>query len=315
MMKLFSLFKKRHGTVEPVEPVENEERVIDLSDNIVYPARVLTNFNYSFSLGDDDRSSMLHFIVYEFSKPSFRWGWDTITREQAEESKFLFRALCSMYNQHEELREAMLAAEGYRFVWKNKDKLFIPGLLSGEQLCELLTEVLTEDLNTIKYVKNIVENDERRKHLNPTYDDLMADMKKSEEFADYYCSDMGCGMLCFTNKSYDSKQRILVNTALQKAYTVVDNDGSLVSFTKDDIDWDSVGELENNHNAYSLKACYYFGIGEYKDGKACIDWMLYPDGRYFADEDGFGMEDNDEVNVCGVIDTECRVVVKFHATD
>ena len=315
MIKLSSLFKKRHGTIEPVEPVENEERVIDLSDNIVYPASVLTNFNYSFSLGDDDRSNMLHFIVYELSKTSFRWGWDTITREQAEESKFLFRALCSMYNQHEELREAMLAAEGYRFVWKNKDKLFIPGLLSGEQLCELLTEVLTEDLNTIKYVKNIVENDERRKHLNPTYDDLMADMKKSEETADYYCSDMGCGMLCFTNKSYDSKQRILVNTALQKAYTVVDNDGSLVSFTKDDIDWDSVSELENNHNAYSLKACYYFGIDDYKDGKACVHWMLYPDGRYFADEDGFGMKDNDEVNVCGVIDTECRVVVKFHATD
>ena len=143
----------------------------------------------------------------------------------------------------------------------------------------------------------------------------MADMKKSEESADYYHSDLGCGMLCFTNKSYDSKQRILVNTALQKAYTIVDNDGNLVNFTKDDIDWDSVGELENNHNAYSLKACYYFGIGEYKDGKAFVHWMLYPDGRYFADEDGFGMEDNDEVNVCGVIDTECRVVVKFHASD
>ncbi len=312
MIKLSSLFKKRHGTVEHVE---TEGRVIDLSDNIMYPASVLTNFNYSFSLGDDDRLNMLHFIVYEFSKPSFRWGWDTITKEYAEESKFLFRALCGMYNQHKELREAMLAAEGCRFVWKNKNKMFIPGLLSGEQLCELLTEVLNEDLNTIKYVKNIVESDERRKHLNPTYDDLMADIKKSEENADYYHSDLGCGMLCFTNKSYESKQRILVNTVLQKAYTIVDNDGNLVSFTKDDIDWDSVGELENNHDAYNLKTCYYFGIDEYKDGKACVHWMLYPDGRYFTDEDGFGMEDNDEVNVCGVIDTECRVVVKFHATD
>ena len=39
--------------------------------------------------------------------------------------------------------------------------------------------------------------------------------------------------------------------------------------------------------------------------------MLYPDGRYFADEDGFGMEDNDEVNISAYIDTQCRVVVKF----
>ena len=304
MMKLFSLFKRRH---EPVEPVE-EGKIIDLSDNIMYPASVLTNFNYSFSLGDDDRSSMLHFIVYEFSKPSFRWGWDTITKEHAEESKFLFRALCSMYNQHKELRDAMIAAEGCKFVWKNKNKMFIPGLLSGEQLCELLTEVLNEDLSTIKDVKNYVESDERRKHLNPTYDDLMADMKKDDETADYHHRDLGCGMLCFSNKSYESKQRIIVNTALQKAYTIVDNDGNLVSFTKD-------GKLENNHDAYLLQACYYFGIDDYKDGKACIHWMLYPDGRYFADEDGFGMKDNDEVNVCGYIDTECRVVVKFHATD
>ena len=34
-------------------------------------------------------------------------------------------------------------------------------------------------------------------------------------------------------------------------------------------------------------------------------------GRYFADEDGFGMEDNDEVNITAYIDTQCRVVVKF----
>lgn len=39
--------------------------------------------------------------------------------------------------------------------------------------------------------------------------------------------------------------------------------------------------------------------------------MLYSDGRYFADEDGFGMEDNDEVNISAYIDTQCRVVVKF----
>lgn len=39
--------------------------------------------------------------------------------------------------------------------------------------------------------------------------------------------------------------------------------------------------------------------------------MLYPDGRYFADGDGFGMEDNDEVNIDAYIDTECRVLVKF----
>ena len=49
----------------------------------------------------------------------------------------------------------------------------------------------------------------------------------------------------------------------------------------------------------------------YQDGIAYVSCMLYPDGRYFADEDGFGMEDNDEVNISAYIDTQCRVVVKF----
>lgn len=89
--------------------------------------------------------------------------------------------------------------------------------------------------------------------------------------------------------------------------------GHLLVFIKDDIDWDDVGQLENNGDAYRLQASYYFGIGNYKDGLARVDWMLYPDGRYFADEYGFGMEDNDEDNVHAYIDTECRVVVKFHS--
>jgi hypothetical protein len=50
-----------------------------------------------------------------------------------------------------------------------------------------------------------------------------------------------------------------------------------------------------------------------EEGLARVDWMLYPDGRYFGDEDGFGMEDNDEVNIYGYIDTNCRVVKKFRA--
>lgn len=49
----------------------------------------------------------------------------------------------------------------------------------------------------------------------------------------------------------------------------------------------------------------------YHDGIAYVSWMLYPDGRYFSDEDGFGMEDNDEVNISAYIDTQCQVVVKF----
>ncbi len=32
---------------------------------------------------------------------------------------------------------------------------------------------------------------------------------------------------------------------------------------------------------------------KFKNGVVLVEWTLYPDGRYFMDEDGYGMEDND----------------------
>jgi hypothetical protein len=42
-----------------------------------------------------------------------------------------------------------------------------------------------------------------------------------------------------------------------------------------------------------------------------VQWQLNPDGRYYMDDDGFGMTDDEEINIYGIIDTEGRVVVKF----
>ena len=49
----------------------------------------------------------------------------------------------------------------------------------------------------------------------------------------------------------------------------------------------------------------------FKDGLCAITWMLYPEGRYFADSDGFGMEDNDEEEVCAIIDTSLEIIEPF----
>ncbi len=49
----------------------------------------------------------------------------------------------------------------------------------------------------------------------------------------------------------------------------------------------------------------------YEDGFALVLWQLSPDGYYWADEDGFGMTADKEVNLHGVIDKECRVAVPF----
>ena len=51
------------------------------------------------------------------------------------------------------------------------------------------------------------------------------------------------------------------------------------------------------------KTQFRFWIYHYKDGKAAVEWMLQPDGRYFEDEDGFGGENCKEVTLHSYIDT------------
>jgi len=184
-------------------------------------------------------------------------------------------------------------------------------LLSGEEFCDFMNRCLERSLDSIKYINAYDDREMRRWKLNPSYDDLMAELEKEEDEADYYHRDMGCGMHCFSNKAWGNKQLFIVNTALKQVFTIADAKGKLVGFTKDDIDWDNISQLENTGDAYRMVTSYYFGIEDYHDGLARVNWMLYPDGRYFADEDGFGMEDNEETNVYAYIDTECRVVVKF----
>lgn len=294
-----------------IQQDNNDEKVIDLSDSTKYPASVLANLDCTFALGDDSQN-FLSFLHGKWRQPTFHWGWNDITHEDAVNSDFLGRAYCMMNTQYRERRDALIASEGYRFVWKNKDIEPVPGLLSGEELCRMANHSLERDLKSAKYINAYEDRDARRWRLNPTFEDLMADWEKSDDEADYYHRDMGCGMLRFSNRSYGNKQIFIVNPAIKKVYPISEPDGKLVAFTHDDIDWDNVNQLEHNGDAKRLVANYGgLSIGNYQDGLAYVSWMLYPDGRYFADEDGFGMEDNDEVNIAAYIDTQCRVVVKF----
>ena len=288
-----------------------EEKVIDLSDSSQYPASVLADLDCTFALGDDSEN-FLHFLHGKWTRPTFHWGWDDITHEDAVNSEFLQRAFYGMDCQNKKRRDAMIASEGYQFVWKDKGKEAVPGFITGEELCRYLTRSREWGLKTMKDINAREDRDARRWRLNPTFEDLMADWDKSDDKADYYHRDMGYGMLRFSNRSYGNKQIFIVNPALKKVYPISEPNGSLVGFTLDDIDWDNVNQLEHNYDAKRLVADYGgLSIGDYQDGLAYVSWMLYPDGRYFADEDGFGMEDNDEVNISAYIDTQCRVVVKF----
>lgn len=110
------------------------------------------------------------------------------------------------------------------------------------------------------------------------------------------------------------RQRYLINHKEGTAYELMDSSLTLKFIETKDVDWEGVKSLENNHNAYTFSAYYQrFSVEKFKDGVALVEWTLYPDGRYFMDEDGFGMEDNDESVAYGIIDTHANVVVPFQA--
>lgn len=105
----------------------------------------------------------------------------------------------------------------------------------------------------------------------------------------------------------------IVNTETKKYKKLVDANGGVVGFTKDDIDYKSLEGVEHSGCAYSMVS-RYAGIGRwdnFHNGICALGWTLYPDGRYFADEDGYGMEDNDEVEIYCVIDKNFKVLKPF----
>ena len=98
-----------------------------------------------------------------------------------------------------------------------------------------------------------------------------------------------------------------------KARQLLDENSNLVGFVDRDFDWEKLKTVEHPYDV-NHKHVDYGGLGRYNDyrnGICCLCWMLHPDGRYYADEDGFGMEDDDEENIYCVINSDLRIVIPW----
>ncbi|MBP3355928.1 MAG: hypothetical protein J6K95_02010 [Rikenellaceae bacterium] len=115
--------------------------------------------------------------------------------------------------------------------------------------------------------------------------------------------DLGCGMALFIDRG--SSRRVLVNTSAREVFELTASDGRITAFSPRDV-------ADSRYSGRScLDALYYFGVEPFIDGVALVTWTITPDGIYFMDEDGFGMEDTIEENLYAFIDTRCRVLVPF----
>ena len=113
------------------------------------------------------------------------------------------------------------------------------------------------------------------------------------------------------------KQRYLIDNKNCRAYEIMDGNMDFVNFTTNDIDWDSIKQLPERAKmrAQEMSAQFPTFIRGFHKGVAEVSWQLNPDGRYYMDEDGFGMTSDEEITVYGFIDSEMNVLVKFQYID
>lgn len=109
------------------------------------------------------------------------------------------------------------------------------------------------------------------------------------------------------------KHRYLIDERSKTAVEFMSEGTVLQTVCNDDIDWWSLIGLPQSaiNRARRQDATYPTFIRKYKDGVAKVSWQLNPDGRYFMDEDGYGMTDDEEVTIYGFVDREGRALVKF----
>ncbi len=137
-----------------------------------------------------------------------------------------------------------------------------------------------------------------------------------EQKTNYAVRDLGDGMLVYEEVVNGYwRTRFLLNTKTQSACEIVGRDLTLKTFTPDDVDMENVGKFEYARNARNMTAHYMFTIYPFEDGVAYVSWTLHPDGMYFMDADGYGMEACEEETIGAYIDTDCRVLIPFQDMD
>ena len=125
---------------------------------------------------------------------------------------------------------------------------------------------------------------------------------------------VGEGMAFFFGQGYGNHELFVANTYTGTLRQLSTASGCML-VDDSEIDYEAiVHHCKHGFRNAKEKTISYAGVnrwGGFKDGVCAISWMLYPEGRYFADSDGFGADDNDEEMVYAIIDSHLVIVEPF----
>lgn len=96
----------------------------------------------------------------------------------------------------------------------------------------------------------------------------------------------------------------------RRLITLVEH-GEVKFLTEADIEPSTLRLIKHQCPYLAFKARYRFWVFPFTGSKAAVEWTVRPDGSYYADSDGFGMTDDEEITLHGFIDTNGRPIGKF----
>lgn len=109
------------------------------------------------------------------------------------------------------------------------------------------------------------------------------------------------------------KPRYLLNHNTRCAYEFMNDQAHLAGVGDSDIDWKSLRNIPDEYRSpvKTRNAMFPFFIRRFENSSAEVCWQLNPDGKYWMDDDGFGMPPDVEFNIYGFIGTTCKVIVPY----
>jgi len=153
-------------------------------------------------------------------------------------------------------------------------------------------------------------------HEPGTYDEKMYRILCDEKYSDgaYKRATLGEGMEVVNQLIWGWwKPRFLLNHNLKTAYEWMWPNEQLAIVEAEHIDWDSMKNLPADAVATLRRYSFQYPsfIRYYQNGIAEVQWQLIPDGRYWMDDDGYGMTSDVELNIYGFIDQEANIIFQF----
>lgn len=158
-------------------------------------------------------------------------------------------------------------------------------------------------------------NNKERKELYAAFEQLLNDKKHEFLSVDCEIRDLGENMKLLSKSVCGWWKPMVLLDCTNKTASLFINpeDLTLQNVEDKDINWNSLNGLDENciERAKSRNAFYPTNIRGFRHGTAEVEWQLKPDGRFYMDEDGFGMTDDEEVSLIGRIDRAGKIVKRF----